>query len=59
MSAHAALRETICRVGASLYNRGLTHGSTGNISVKLDEGGSCCTCCVRGNGGGQAVLRIQ
>ena len=35
----AAVREEICRVGASLFNRGLTHGSTGNISVRLADGG--------------------
>ena len=39
MSAEARLRETICRTGASLFNRGLTHGSTGNISVALPDGG--------------------
>ena len=35
----ANLRESICRTGTSLFNRGLTHGSTGNISVALPEGG--------------------
>ncbi len=39
MSAETKLRETICAAGASLFNRGLTHGSTGNISVKLPDGG--------------------
>ncbi len=33
------LRERICRCGASLFNRGLTFGSTGNISARLPEGG--------------------
>ena len=32
------LREDICRLGASIYERGLTHGSTGNISAKCDDG---------------------
>ncbi len=32
------LREAICRLGWSLFNRGLTFGSTGNISVRLDDG---------------------
>jgi len=32
-------REAICRTAVSLFNRGLTHGSTGNISVRLDDGG--------------------
>jgi len=31
--------EEIVRAGASLFNRGLTHGSTGNISVALPDGG--------------------
>ena len=39
MSAEAKLREQVCAVGASLFNRGLTHGSTGNISVRLPGGG--------------------
>ena len=33
------LRELICGAGASLFNRGLTHGSTGNISARLEDGG--------------------
>ncbi len=33
------LREQIVATGASLFNRGLTHGSTGNISVALPDGG--------------------
>ena len=32
------LREAICTLGASLFNRGLTFGSSGNISVRLDDG---------------------
>jgi ribulose-5-phosphate 4-epimerase/fuculose-1-phosphate aldolase len=32
-------REEIVRVGASLFERGLTFGSTGNISVRLADGG--------------------
>lgn len=39
MSAETKLAEEICRVGASLFNRGLTHGSTGNISAALPDGG--------------------
>src|SRR6201995_6034983 len=35
----AKLREDICRLGRSLFERGLTPGSSGNISVKLDDGG--------------------
>ncbi len=33
------LREEICRVGASLFARGLTFGSSGNISVRIPDGG--------------------
>ena len=32
------LREQIAELGKSLYDRGLAHGSAGNISVKLAEG---------------------
>ena len=39
MTTEAKLREAICRTGASLFNRGLTHGSTGNISASLPGGG--------------------
>lgn len=31
-------REAICRLGASLFARGLTFGSSGNISVRLEDG---------------------
>ena len=39
MSSEAKLREKICSCGASLFRRGLTFGSTGNISVSLPDGG--------------------
>jgi 3-dehydro-4-phosphotetronate decarboxylase len=32
-------REEICRLGRSLFERGLTPGSSGNISVRVDGGG--------------------
>ena len=32
-------REAICRLGASIFSRGLTFGSSGNISVRLPAGG--------------------
>jgi len=38
MSEETQLRERICVFAASLYARGLTHGSTGNISARLDDG---------------------
>jgi ribulose-5-phosphate 4-epimerase/fuculose-1-phosphate aldolase len=31
-------REEICRVGKSLFDRGLVHATAGNISVRLDDG---------------------
>ncbi len=33
------LREQICQYGRSLFERGLTPGSSGNISIRLDDGG--------------------
>jgi ribulose-5-phosphate 4-epimerase/fuculose-1-phosphate aldolase len=33
-----ALREAICDLGRSIFERGLTHGSTGNISARCDDG---------------------
>lgn len=32
------LREAIAQIGKSLYDRGLAHGSAGNISVRLADG---------------------
>lgn len=32
------LRERICALGRSLFGRGLTFGSSGNISVRLEDG---------------------
>jgi 3-dehydro-4-phosphotetronate decarboxylase len=34
----AKLREQICDLGRSIYDRGLTHGSTGNISARCEDG---------------------
>jgi 3-dehydro-4-phosphotetronate decarboxylase len=34
----SALREQIALIGKSLYDRGLAHGSAGNVSVKLADG---------------------
>jgi 3-dehydro-4-phosphotetronate decarboxylase len=39
MTTTSRLRTDIARIGASLFNRGLTHGSTGNISCRLPDGG--------------------
>ena len=35
----ADLREQICLLAKSLFERGLTHGSTGNISARTQDGG--------------------
>ena len=37
-TAHAALRDEICRVGRSMFERGLVHATAGNISVRLPAG---------------------
>lgn len=42
-------REAICEMGRLLYQRGLVHGATGNISVRLTDGGWLVTptnCCL-------------
>jgi ribulose-5-phosphate 4-epimerase/fuculose-1-phosphate aldolase len=33
------LREQLCTLARSLFERGLTHGSTGNISARTEDGG--------------------
>jgi ribulose-5-phosphate 4-epimerase/fuculose-1-phosphate aldolase len=38
MSEESRLREEICRLGASIFERGLTAGSSGNISARLADG---------------------
>ncbi len=39
MANEASHREDIAAIALSLFERGLTHGSTGNISVRLEDGG--------------------
>lgn len=39
MSAEARLRERICELARSMFDRGLTAGSTGNISARTADGG--------------------
>lgn len=34
----AQVREEICRIGRSLFERGYVHATAGNISVRLDDG---------------------
>jgi ribulose-5-phosphate 4-epimerase/fuculose-1-phosphate aldolase len=36
--SEAALRDRLCAVGRSLFERGLTAGSSGNLSARLDDG---------------------
>ena len=38
MSKEARLREEICLVGKSLFERGLTFGSSGNLSARVGDG---------------------
>lgn len=38
MNKQNRIREEICTVGASLYQRGYTVGAAGNISARLDDG---------------------
>jgi len=38
MSEEARLRDDICRMAKSLFERGLTGGSSGNISARLSDG---------------------
>ncbi len=42
-TSETAIREQICRFARSLFERGLTPGSSGNISVKLEDGGFLVT----------------
>ena len=39
MSAEARLSEQICLLAKSMFDRGLTGGSTGNISARTEDGG--------------------
>ena len=43
MTTETRLREEICVFARSLFERGLTPGSSGNISVRLDDGGWLAT----------------
>ena len=38
MNDSSALRDEICRVGRSLFERGYVHATAGNISVRIDGG---------------------
>ncbi|EAR52574.1 hypothetical protein OG2516_05683 [Oceanicola granulosus HTCC2516] len=39
MSSESQLREQMCLLAKSMFDRGLTGGSTGNISARTDDGG--------------------
>lgn len=39
MSAEARLREQICLLAKSMFDRGLTGGASGNISARTEDGG--------------------
>lgn len=39
MTSETALREQICLLAKSMFDRGLTGGSTGNISARTEDGG--------------------
>ncbi len=41
--SETALRDQICLYGRSLFERGLTPGASGNISVRLEDGGLLMT----------------
>jgi len=43
MKDEDALREEICRVGRSLFERGYAHATAGNISARLGDGGFLIT----------------
>ena len=43
MTDETRLREEICDLARSLFDRGLTHGSTGNISARTPDGGLLVT----------------
>ena len=38
LSQESRLREEICRVGRSLFERGYVHATAGNLSVRLEDG---------------------
>jgi ribulose-5-phosphate 4-epimerase/fuculose-1-phosphate aldolase len=43
VSANSTLREKICQRAKSLFDRGYTHGVTGNISARTEDGGLLTT----------------
>ena len=43
MSEEARLREAVCRLAKSIFDRGLTGGASGNISARTPDGGLIVT----------------
>lgn len=43
MTPEARLRENICTIAKSLFDRGLTSGASGNISARTEDGGLLVT----------------
>lgn len=43
MTSDSTLRDRICRIGRSIFERGLTSGSSGNISARTEDGGLLAT----------------
>ncbi|MCK7616177.1 3-oxo-tetronate 4-phosphate decarboxylase [Roseibium sediminicola] len=43
MKGETAARELVCTLAKSMFDRGLTSGSTGNISVQTEDGGLLVT----------------
>jgi ribulose-5-phosphate 4-epimerase/fuculose-1-phosphate aldolase len=43
MTEETRLRESVCRLARSIFDRRLTHGSSGNISVRCPDGGLLVT----------------
>lgn len=43
MSEETRLRDQLCRLAGSLFDRGLTNGSSGNVSLRLPDGGFLVT----------------
>ncbi len=39
MSSETKLRDEMCELSRSLFERGLTHGATGNVSARTEDGG--------------------
>ena len=43
MSEESRLRDLVCELARSMFERGLTGGASGNISLRLSDGGLLVT----------------